>query len=227
MEKCIPAQHKIKETEEGVKPPFMETLMDPLEIQKVGISPVKSAKQEIQMLLPDNNSNSNSNSNSDPGPYLTEGRKQVIIQLFKMAMLYGIRVRILTSKYMQAQIEKLIEEQRQETTTEKLTENKNKHQVGEGEEKTGGPAAVDATQGKFEIHMVDNLKQQHFQTKVSVLIVDSKICLAEDLKEYNSKNTDSDELMYLATYSNSESFVLTYFSIFETLWTQTELTQSV
>jgi hypothetical protein len=75
--------------------------------------------------------------------------------------------------------------------------------------------------------MVDNLKQQHFQTKVSVLIIDSKICLAEDLKEYNSENSDSDELMYLATYSNSESFVLTYFSIFETFWTQTELTQSV
>ena len=103
----------------------------------------------------------------------------------------------------------------------------NKHEVGEGEEKTGGTEAVHATQGKLEIHMVDNLKQQHFQTKVSVLIVDSKICLAEDLKEYNSENNDSDELMYLATYSNSESFVLTYFSIFETLWTQTELTQSV
>ena len=142
-----------------------------------------------------------------------------------MAMLYGIRVRILTSKYMQAHIEKLIKEQLQETTTEKLTENKNKH---EGEEKTGGPEAAHATQGKFEIHVVDNLKQQHFQTKVSVLIVDSKICLAEDLKEYNSKNNDSDdEVLSLATYSNSESFVLTYFSIFETLWTQTELTQSI
>jgi hypothetical protein len=63
----------------------------------------------------------------------------------------------------------------------------NKHEVGEGEEKTGGTEAVHATQGKLEIHMVDNLKQQHFQTKVSVLIVDSKICLAEDLKEYNSE----------------------------------------
>jgi hypothetical protein len=209
-----PAQYKIKEIEEGVKPPFMETLRDPLEIQKVSVNLVKSPKQEIQMLLSDNNSNSNSN----PAPYLTEGRKQVIIQLFKMAMLYGIRVRILTSKYVQAQIEKLIEEQLHETTRDKLTENKNKHEVGEGEEKTGGPEAVHATQGKFEIHMVDNLKQQHFQTKVSVLIVDSKICLAEDLKGYNSENTDSGELMYLATYSNSESFVLTYFSIFETLW---------
>jgi hypothetical protein len=51
--------------------------------------------------------------------------------------------------------------------------------------------------------------------------------LVEDLKKYNGKNNVSDDVLSLATYSNSESFVLTYISIFETLWTQTELMQSV
>jgi sugar-specific transcriptional regulator TrmB len=32
---AIPAQHKIMEIEEGVKPPFMETLRDPVEIKKL------------------------------------------------------------------------------------------------------------------------------------------------------------------------------------------------
>ena len=223
---AIPAQHKIKEIEEGVKPPFMETLRDLLEIQEIGVSLVKSAKQEIQiLLLPDNNSNSN----STKAP-LTEERKQVIIQLFKIAIPHGIRVRILTSKYVQEQIEKLIGGQQQEAIMEKLSEEKNKHEVGKGAEKIGGSAAAaHAAQGKFEIHLVDKLKQQHFQTKVSVLIVDSKICLVEDLKKYNGKNnvSDDDDVLSLATYSNSESFVLTYISIFETLWTQTELMQSV
>ena len=226
---AIPAQQKIKEIEDGIKPPFIETLRDPLEIQKVGVSLVKSAKQEIQiLLLPDNNSNSNSTK-----PPLTEERKQVIIQLFKIAIPHGIRVRILTTKYMQEQIEKLIGGQQQETIMEKLSEEKNKHEVGKGAEKIGGSAAAAHTeQGKFEIRLVDKLKQQHFQTKVSVLIVDSKICLVEDLKKYNGKNNvsdddDDDDILSLATYSNSESFVLTYISIFETLWTQTELMQNV
>jgi hypothetical protein len=118
-------------------------------------------------------------------------------------------------------MEKLIEGQQQETIMQKLSELKNVHEVG------GSAAAAAHAQGKFEIRLVDKLQQQRFQTKVSILIADSNICLVEDLKEYNSKNNDSDdELLSLATYSNSESFVLTYISIFETLWTQTELTQS-
>ena len=39
-------------------------------------------------------------------------------------------------------------------------------------------------------------------------------------------NDPNEEVMSLATYSNRESVILTYISIFETLWTQTELTQS-
>ena len=82
-------------------------------------------------------------------------------------------------------------------------------------------------QGKLEIRLIDKLQQQQqrLQTKVSFLIVDSKVCLVNDLKVYDENNNNSsDQLMLpLATYSNSESTVLTYISIFETLWTQTEL----
>ena len=48
---AIPAQYKIKEIEEGVMPPFRETIMDPIEIQKLVFDLVTSAKQEILMLL--------------------------------------------------------------------------------------------------------------------------------------------------------------------------------
>lgn len=209
---AIPAQFQIKEIEEGVKPPFMETLRDPLEIQKLVFELVKSAKQEIQMLLLP--------SNSSRKVFLKDERKQVITQLFKVATLHGIRARILTSKDIQEQIEKLIEGQ-QNTIMEKLREGKHEQK----EEAT-------YARRKFEIHLIDKLQQQkRLQTKVSILIVDSKVCLVEDLKVYvknNSKNNNSDEVLSLATYSNSESTVLTYISIFETLWTQAELnTQSV
>jgi two-component system, OmpR family, sensor histidine kinase VicK len=142
------------------------------------------------LLLRDNDTNRGNK------PLLTEERIQVIIQLFKTATLYGTRVRILTSKDIQEQMEK-------------LSELKNEHEI-------------------FEISYVNKLQQQRIQTKVSILIVDSKACLVKDLKEYDSKNNGpDDEVLSLATYSNSESFILTYISIFETLWTQTELAQSI
>ena len=59
------------------------------------------------------------------------------------------------------------------------------------------------------------------QTKTSVLIIDKKFSLSVEVKE---DTTDTSyEAMGLATYSNSIPTVLSYASIFETLWTQTEL----
>jgi signal transduction histidine kinase len=63
--------------------------------------------------------------------------------------------------------------------------------------------------------------QPHSQTKVSILIVDRKYSLAIELKDDTKQTTI--EAIGLATYSNSQSTVVSYASIFETLWTQTEL----
>jgi signal transduction histidine kinase len=63
--------------------------------------------------------------------------------------------------------------------------------------------------------------QPHLQTKVTILIVDKKYSLAVELKD-DTKQT-SNEAIGLATYSNSQSTVLSYASIFESLWKQTEL----
>ena len=67
--------------------------------------------------------------------------------------------------------------------------------------------------------------QQPLQTKVNILIVDKKYSLAIELKD-DTKQT-SYEAIGLATYSNSQSTVLSYASIFESLWTQTELYQKL
>ena len=67
--------------------------------------------------------------------------------------------------------------------------------------------------------------QPHLQTKVTILIVDKKYSLAVELKD-DTKQT-SIEAIGLATYSDSQSTVLSYASIFESLWTQTELYQKL
>ena len=59
------------------------------------------------------------------------------------------------------------------------------------------------------------------QTRVTVLIIDRKYSLIIELKD--DKKDESSRAIGLATYSNSGPTVLSYASIFESLWMQTEL----
>jgi signal transduction histidine kinase len=70
---------------------------------------------------------------------------------------------------------------------------------------------------KIEIRFIES----QLQTTISILIVDNKYSLAVELKD-DTKDTTI-EAIGLATYSNSKSTVLSYVSMFETLWLQTEL----
>ena len=56
------------------------------------------------------------------------------------------------------------------------------------------------------------------QTTVTTIVADNELSLVIELKD-DTKH-ESNEAMGLATYSNSESTVLSYASIFETLWIQ-------
>jgi two-component system, OmpR family, sensor histidine kinase VicK len=200
--KAIPAQEKVREIEEGIKPPFTETLRDVREIQRLVFDLVNSAKQEILVLL--------FPATAGGKGFLREEYK-VVIQLLKEAVTqHGIRVRILTSKGILEQIEKIIAKEM-------------RHEEEKDENRGGGLLVGVRKQWKFEVHLVDAMQQQQqrLQTNVSILIVDSKVSLVEELKAYHNNN-NSNAVLPLATYSNSESTVLTYTSIFETLWVQTE-----
>jgi hypothetical protein len=59
-----------------------------------------------------------------------------------------------------------------------------------------------------------------FQTKITTLIVDSTYSVTVEMRE--DANKSFDESVGLATYSNGESNIDTYTSIFETLWMQNE-----
>jgi two-component system sensor histidine kinase VicK len=82
-----------------------------------------------------------------------------------------------------------------------------------------------------KIKREDNIKieirniEEPSQTKVSLLIVDRTSLLSAELKD-DSKET-SLEAIGLATYSNSKATVLSYASIFESLWNQTELYEHI
>lgn len=69
------------------------------------------------------------------------------------------------------------------------------------------------------IDIRDNKKS--LLAKVTTLVVDNALSLTVELKEDAKKTSeDKEEDIGLATYSNSESTVLTYVSIFENMWMQ-------
>ena len=63
------------------------------------------------------------------------------------------------------------------------------------------------------------------QTRMTILVVDRMYSLVVELKDDSKEK--SDEAIGLATYSNSKSTVLSYASIFETLWKQSELREEL
>ena len=63
------------------------------------------------------------------------------------------------------------------------------------------------------------------QTRMTILVVDRLYSLVVELNDDSKEN--SDEAIGLATYSNSKSTVLSYASIFETLWKQSELREEL
>ena len=66
-----------------------------------------------------------------------------------------------------------------------------------------------------------HIKQTRLNTQATILIVDEEVSLVMEIRD-DSKGT-FDEAIGLSTYSNSKAGVLSYVSIFEHLWLQTEL----
>ena len=63
------------------------------------------------------------------------------------------------------------------------------------------------------------------QTRMTILVVDKTYSLVVELKDDSKENLE--EAIGLATYSNSKATVLSYVSIFHTLWKQSELREEL
>jgi len=53
--KAIPAEDRIREIEEGIKPDFIETIRDPTRVQNIAFDLVKSSKEEILTIFSTSN----------------------------------------------------------------------------------------------------------------------------------------------------------------------------
>jgi two-component system sensor histidine kinase VicK len=179
--KAIPAEDRIREIEEGIKPDFIETIRDPTRVQNIAFDLVKSSKEEILTIFSTSNA------------FFRQERVGGIALLNEAAKDSNRIVRILVPY--DAKIEELI---RSWGISNNTTNNKDKTQ-------------------KINIRFLDS----DLQTKISILIVDRKSSLAVELKD-DTQNIIQ-QAIGLSSYSNSKSTVLSYVSIFETLWKQTEM----
>jgi two-component system, OmpR family, sensor histidine kinase VicK len=169
--KAIPAEQKVKEIEEGIKPEAIETIRDPVEIQMIGFELVKSAVEEILIIFSTSNA------------FLRQAHAGAI-ELLEESAKRGIKIKILIPLHKSSKNE----------ITQKISQHK-----------------------RIETRFIG----ESLQSKVSIIVVDRKFSLAIELKD-DTRET-SYEAIGLATYSNSKPTVVSYASIFESLWIQSEL----
>jgi two-component system, OmpR family, sensor histidine kinase VicK len=172
-DKAIPAEIRIREIEEGIKPEVIETIREPQVIQKRVFELLRSAKEEILIIFSTSNA------------FRRQEKAGALDLLIRTAKSKAVKVRILSpvDDYIKNAIDKI----------------KRESKIG------------------IEIRSIE----EPLQTRVSVLIVDRASLLSAELKS-DSKDT-SLEAIGLAIYSNSNATVLSYTSIFESLWNQTYL----
>jgi signal transduction histidine kinase len=196
----IDATNRIIELEEGIELESIKIIRNPVEVQNLAFDLLKSAKDEILIIF------------STANAFHRQEKAGSIELLTQIASKKGndVNIKIMTPidaklKYVKRELENVEVNEKVEHKKEKNREISRKKN--------------DKLQksNRIEIRFIE--RQQ--QTTISILIVDRKYSLAVELKD-DTKDTTY-EAIGLATYSNSKSTVLSYTSMFETLWLQTEL----
>jgi two-component system, OmpR family, sensor histidine kinase VicK len=211
--KSVPAEQKIKEIEEGVVLGKTEVIQSPKDIQQLFINMVKSAKREVLLVLPTINA------------FYREERIG-IIEFLKQASEgdHRINVRILTPT--NDAIENIVSATGHHNNEEERTEQK---QQIKNKEKRFDIRSIDiksTNQDKDEVEgLAASVAEKSAVTTVTIVVVDRKESLVIEKKDDSKQNFI--EAVGMATYSNSKPTVLSYISIYENLWRQTELYQQL
>ena len=194
-QKAIPAKQRIKEIEEGAKREFIDAIREPKEIEKLLFQLLKSAAEEILIINP-------------AGSSFILSRLDGIMQLLhEAAAERAINIRILIDR---------------EKEDDSLRELVHELRIGSEQERKGGVREQQQNPKHHRIHIQYLNKPKY--SNVTTIIVDNEFSIAIEINDdANNKNKSFSESIGMATYSNSQSTVLSYASIFETLWVQAEL----
>jgi two-component system sensor histidine kinase VicK len=168
--KAIPAEHRIREIEQGIEPQRIAVIYDAQQTLELYQSLIISAEKEIKIMFPTSNA---------------------VIRQDKAGILFLLQEAAAAKKKCKVKIL---------MPNDELIRN----------------FIHDKSSG-ISTRFID----QEESGKATILIVDNKISLVMELKDDYKKTFH--EAIGLSTYSNSKAGVLSYVSMFESLWKQTEL----
>jgi len=195
--KAIPAKQRMREIEEGVKREFVETSRDSTEVEKIGFDLIKNAEEEILILF-----------STQDAFFLQEKAKGggAALDLLKEASSppRNVKIRMLiaadnnTNGIAKTEITTTI-------TNEKIQQLKE--------------SGIDIRR------TTQRLSQENFlqSNNITLLIADQLSYLTVELNDGSKEGISEEDAIGLATYSNSETTVFAYTSIFENLWMRTQV----
>lgn len=197
--KAIPAKQRIKEIEEGAKREFVDTIRDPSEIQKLGFDLIKKAEEEILVLFSTANA-------------FRRQENAGVLNLLKDAASppRNVRIRILIP----ADGRDGMEEDEEAVAA---TANETTRQLKE--------LGINVRRSGRKQQQQDQRQNFLQNNNLTLMIVDQSLSLTVELNDDDTREekTSEEDAIGLATYSNSDSTVFAYTSIFENLWMQTEV----
>jgi two-component system sensor histidine kinase VicK len=194
--KAAPAQQKITEIEEGIKPDVIEVISNAARAKELYMDSVRCSNEEVMLILPTANA-------------LLRHERMGVIQLSEEAAKQrNVKVRI------------LVPANNLTNYTEPLEQQQFDYEASTGKQKQY-QQLQDMKRCNIHVRYIEPTSS----TIATILLVDRKHSLVMELKD--DSKTNFEEAIGLSTYSNSRPGVLSYVSIFESLWIQTEINQQI
>jgi two-component system, OmpR family, sensor histidine kinase VicK len=166
--KAVPAEHRIREIEQGVEPQRIEVIYDAGQALELYQLLIMSAEKEIKLMFPTTNA------------LIRQDKAGILFLLQEAAKKCQVKVLMPNDELIHDFIP------------------------------TNNSSSVST-------RFID----QHESGKATILIIDNKVSLVMELKDDRKKTFH--EAIGLSTYSNSKAGVLSYVTMFESLWKETQL----
>ncbi|HET9356465.1 MAG TPA: HAMP domain-containing sensor histidine kinase [Nitrososphaeraceae archaeon] len=193
--KAISAEEKIREIEQGLEPDIIEVIQNPAKTAKLYLDLIRNAAREILLIFPTTNA-------------ITRQNTVGALQLLKDAAEQNkVNVRLLMPSIGESDNNAMALSNLDYTSKTSVTDYSNIKRL----------LLSDALSNNIDIRHIKKASE----TKATILIVDRRYSLVIELRDDNESSFE--QAIGFSTYSTSRPGVLSYISIFESLWVQTEL----
>ncbi|MDQ4074001.1 MAG: HAMP domain-containing histidine kinase [Thermoproteota archaeon] len=221
--KAIPAEQRIGEIEKGAEVPVVEVIQNSSRAKEIYIQSIKNAAKEIMIVFP------------TPKAFVRQDKIGVIEAVREAARYRNVKVKILMpmndlnnyrlqlltndrdGQLQTTSINPSLLSSKQPQQTRRCPKTERGFEKNIQDDKENAIVIGGKSSQNIEIRHIERASE----TKATILIVDKRHSFVMELQD-DSADTFEDAIG-LSTYSNSAPGVLSYVSIFESLWKMSEL----